>query len=151
MLKKYLLVLAAAGAISMVAPFAAAQDTRPMINQHAGSQRSHRHGPPDPASAPRNSQTTSISLRPARKVLSALQSEHSQMESLHQDTSLPSRIATLRWWTSAKRPSLRSANCSTRISRRSGTRCKPSVSNGCRIVAEDRQMRVRASSHRSHS
>jgi len=62
MLKKYLLVLAAAGAISMVAPFAAAQDSQ-------ANDQSARRKPmeaiatvhPIPPSAPRNSPNNSIS------------------------------------------------------------------------------------------
>jgi Spy/CpxP family protein refolding chaperone len=90
MLKKYLLVLAAAGAISMVAPFAAAQDSQ--ANDQSAPQEAnggHRHGPPDPAK--RTAELTkqlNLTSDQQGKVLSALQSEHSQMESLHQDTSL---------------------------------------------------------------
>jgi len=90
MLKKYLLVLAAAGAISMVAPFAAAQDSQ--ANDQSAPQEAnggHRHAPPDPAK--RTAELTkqlNLTSDQQGKVLSALQSEHSQMESLHQDTSL---------------------------------------------------------------
>jgi len=73
------------------------------------------------------------------------------MESLHQDTSLSqqdrhAKMVDIRKATDSQIRELLDSN-----QQKKWTRCKPSVSNGCRIVAEDRQMRVRASSHRSHS
>ncbi len=90
MLKQCLLVLVAAGLISIAAPFAAAQDSPSNDQQPAPSQQEgpRRHGP-DPA------QRTQELTRPLKltsdqqaKVKDALQSERSQMESLHQDSSL---------------------------------------------------------------
>lgn len=91
MLKKHLLVLAAAGLISIAAPFAAAQDSPANDQQSAPSQDNggRHHGPPDPAR--RTAELTkqlNLTSDQQPKVLAALQSESSQMESLHQDTSL---------------------------------------------------------------
>jgi protein CpxP len=91
MLKRYLLVLIAAGLISMAAPFAAAQDSPSNGQQTPPSQDNgmHRHGPPDPAQ--RTAELTKklkLTSDQQTKVQDALQSEHSQMESVHQDTSL---------------------------------------------------------------
>jgi len=91
MLKKHLLALVAAGAISIAAPFAAAQDNQSNDQQVPPSQENggRHHGPPDPArrTAELTKQLNLTSDQQA-KVLSVLQSERSQMESLHQDTSL---------------------------------------------------------------
>ncbi len=91
MLKKYVLVLIAGTAVSIAASFAAAQDSQsndqsaPPSHEMGG----HHHGPPDPAQ--RTAELTkklNLTSDQQSKVLAALQSEHSQMESLHQDTSL---------------------------------------------------------------
>ncbi|MGA2020531.1 MAG: hypothetical protein ABSH02_08080 [Candidatus Sulfotelmatobacter sp.] len=95
MLKKYLLVLVAAGAILMVAPFAAAQDSQ-SNDQPANGGR--HHGPPDPARRTADlTKQLNLTSDQQGKVLSALQSERSQMESLHQDSSLsqPDRRAKM--------------------------------------------------------
>jgi protein CpxP len=91
MLKKHLLVLAAAGLISIAAPFAAAQDSQSNDQQSAPSQDNggRHHGPPDPAQ--RTAELTkqlNLTSDQQPKVLAALQSQRSQMESLRQDTSL---------------------------------------------------------------
>ena len=91
MLKRYLLVLIAAGLISIAAPFAAAQDSQSNGQQTPPSQDNgmRRHGPPDPAQ--RTAELTkklNLTSDQQGKVQDALQTEHSQMESLHQDTSL---------------------------------------------------------------
>ena len=88
MLKQSLLILAAAGLISIAAPFAGAQDSnqQPPPTQENGGRH---HGPPDPAK--RTAELTkrlNLTSDQEPKVLAALQSEHSQMESLHQDSSL---------------------------------------------------------------
>jgi protein CpxP len=94
MLKKYLLILTAAGAI-MITPFAAAQDSQSNDQgngQAAPAQENgggHHHGPPDPEH--RTAELTkrlNLTSDQQAKVLSALQSEKSQMESVHQDSSL---------------------------------------------------------------
>jgi len=91
MLKQCLLVLVAAGLISITAPFAAAQDSPSTDQQSPPSQDNGRgrHGPPDPA---RRTQELTKQLKltsdQQTKVQDVLQSESSQMESLHQDTSL---------------------------------------------------------------
>jgi len=93
-----LLVLAAAGAISMVAPFAAAQDSQ--ANDQSAPQEANGAITTVTDPAKRTAELTKQLNSPPtskEKVLSALQSEHSQMESLHQDTSLSQQIATLRW------------------------------------------------------
>ncbi|MGC2648616.1 MAG: hypothetical protein WA261_20195 [Candidatus Sulfotelmatobacter sp.] len=99
-LKKWLLVSVAAGAIAIAAPFAAAQDNQsndqqtPPAQEHGG----HHHGPPDPAK--RTAELTkklNLTSDQQSKVQEALQSEHSQMESVHQDSSLsqPDRRAKM--------------------------------------------------------
>ena len=91
MLKQCLLVLVAAGLISIAAPFAAAQDSPSNDQQAPPSQDNgmRHHGPPDPA---RRTQELTRQLKltsdQQTKVQDALQSERSQMESVHQDTSL---------------------------------------------------------------
>ncbi len=101
MLKQSLLILVAASLISITAPFAAAQDQdKDKDGQTAGQandqqsqsspENDHpRHGPPDPA---RRTQELTRQLRLTSdqqpKVLEALQSQRSQMESLRQDASL---------------------------------------------------------------
>jgi periplasmic protein CpxP/Spy len=91
MLKKWLLVSVAAGVIAIAAPFAAAQDSQsndqpaPAAQDNGG----RHHGPPDPAK--RTAELTkklNLTSDQQSKVQEALQSEHSQMESLHQDSSL---------------------------------------------------------------
>jgi Spy/CpxP family protein refolding chaperone len=95
MLKQSLLVLFAASLISVAAPFAAAQDS-PSNDRQSNDQQSqpsqqegHRHHGPDPAQ--RTEELTrhlKLTSDQQTKVKDALQSEHSQMESLHQDSSL---------------------------------------------------------------
>jgi protein CpxP len=90
MSKKFPLILAA-GLITIAASFAAAQDNSsntqpaPPAEDHGG----RHHGPPDP-----NQRTAELTKHlkltsdQQTKVHDALQAEHSQMESLHQDSSL---------------------------------------------------------------
>lgn len=91
MLKKYLLVLMAAGLISVAVPFAAAQDS-PANDQQAQPSPDNggrHHGPPDPAR--RTAELTkklNLTSDQQPKVQAALESERSQMESVHQDASL---------------------------------------------------------------
>jgi len=92
MLKHSLLVLVAVGAVSVAVPFAAAQDSPPADQQsqpsqehggwHRGQQRSR---PAHPGTDPNSSSSRPIS-KP--KCWMPLQSAHTQMESLRQDTSL---------------------------------------------------------------
>ncbi|MGB8472393.1 MAG: hypothetical protein WCD71_19700 [Candidatus Sulfotelmatobacter sp.] len=89
MLKQSLLILAAAGLISIAAPFAGAQDSNSQQSAPMQENGGHHHGPPDPAK--RTAELTkqlNLTSDQQPKVLDALQSEHSQMESLHQDSSL---------------------------------------------------------------
>ena len=90
MFKQSLLVLVAAGAIAIAAPFAAAQDS-PSQNsdQQAPAQANgHRHGM-DPAQRTQElTRKLKLSTDQQAKVKDALESEHSQMETLHQDSSL---------------------------------------------------------------
>jgi protein CpxP len=91
MLKQSLLVLAAAGLISMAVPFAAAQDSPSNTQQTPSAQDNggRHHGRPDPAQrAAELTKKLNLTSDQQPKVLDALQSEHSQMESLHQDSSL---------------------------------------------------------------
>ncbi|MGA8501209.1 MAG: hypothetical protein WB683_06645 [Candidatus Sulfotelmatobacter sp.] len=89
MLKQSLLILAAAGLISIAAPFAGAQDSNSQQSPPMQENGGRHHGPPDPAK--RTAELTkqlNLTSDQQPKVLDALQSEHSQMESLHQDSSL---------------------------------------------------------------
>jgi protein CpxP len=87
MLKQSLLVLVAAGAISIAAPFASAQDS-PSQNNDQQQEHNRRHGM-DPAQRTQElSKKLKLSTDQQAKVKDALESEHSQMESLHQDSSL---------------------------------------------------------------
>ena len=91
MLKRRFLVLIAAGALSVAASFAAAQDNQSTDQQAPPAQNygGRHHGPQDPAQ--RTAELTkklNLSSDQQAKVQDALQSEHSQMESLHQDSSL---------------------------------------------------------------
>jgi protein CpxP len=95
MFKQSLLILAAAGLISIAAPFATAQNSpspsQSNDQQSAPAQENggRHHGPPDPAEKTREL-TKHLKLTPDQqaKVQSALESQRSQMTSLHQDTSL---------------------------------------------------------------
>ena len=89
MIKQPLLILVAAGLIS-IAPFATAQES-PSNSQPSASSQEHgrHHGHEDPAQ--RTAELTKklkLTSDQQTKVQDALQSEHSQMESLHQDSSL---------------------------------------------------------------
>jgi Spy/CpxP family protein refolding chaperone len=91
MLKQSLLVLIAAGLISVAAPFAAAQNSPPNDQQsppaHDNNRRG-RHGPPDPAQRTQElTKQLKLTSDQQTKVQDVLQSERSQMESLRQDTS----------------------------------------------------------------
>jgi len=90
MVKKQFLILAAAGLISM-ATLATAQDSQ--SNEQApppSTQNGERHHPGfDPAQrAAELGKHLNLTSDQQAKVLEALQSERSQMESLHQDSSL---------------------------------------------------------------
>jgi protein CpxP len=91
MLKQSLLVLAAAGAISIAAPFATAQGA-PAANQQsqpAQEQGGWHRGPQDPAQRTKElAKRLNLTADQQAKVQDALQSQRSQMESLHSDTSL---------------------------------------------------------------
>jgi protein CpxP len=100
MIRKYVLVLVAAGAFSIAAPLASAQDSQSNDQAAPPSQENggHHHGPPDPAR--RTAELTkrlNLTSDQQPKVLAALQSENSQMQSVHQDTSLsqPDRRAKM--------------------------------------------------------
>ena len=90
MLKQSLLILVAAGAISIAAPFAVAQDS-PAQNsdQQASAQNNgHRHGMDPDQRTQELTKKLKLNTDQQAKVKDALVSEHSQMESLHQDSSL---------------------------------------------------------------
>ena len=95
MLKQSLLILAAAGLISIAAPFATAQNN-PSPSQSNDQQSptaqnngGRHHGPPDPAERTRElTKHLKLTSDQQTKVQDALVSQRSQMESLHQDASL---------------------------------------------------------------
>jgi periplasmic protein CpxP/Spy len=91
MFKQCLLVLMAVGLISIAVPFAAAQDNPSNGQQSPPSQENgmRHHGPPDPARrAAELTKQLNLTTDQQTKVQDALQSERSQMETLHQDSSL---------------------------------------------------------------
>ena len=91
MLKQSLLVLVAAGAISLAASFAVAQDAPPADQQSQPSQEhgGWHHGPQDPAQRTKElTKHLNLTADQQTKVQDALQSQQSQMQSLRQDTSL---------------------------------------------------------------
>ncbi len=84
MFKKCLLVVLAAGLISIAVPFVAAQPDQP-----AQGNRGWHHGPPDPAQQTAElTKKLSLTSDQQTKVQSIFQTEHSQMESLRQDSSV---------------------------------------------------------------
>jgi protein CpxP len=90
MFKQCLLILMAAGLISFAAPFTAAQDSPSNDQQSPPSHDGGRwhHGPPDPAQRTQElTKQLKLTSDQQTKVQDALQSERSQMESLHRDTS----------------------------------------------------------------
>jgi protein CpxP len=90
MLKQYLLVLIAAGMILIAAPFVAAQDSSTNDQQSAPARDGGRgrHGPPDPAQRTQElTKQLNLTSDQQTKVQDILTSEHSQMQSLRQDTS----------------------------------------------------------------
>ncbi len=95
MLKQCLLVLLAASLISIAAPFASAQSSgqpsndSPPSNQASQGNGGWRHGPPDAAQRTQElTKKLNLTSDQQAKVQDIFQSEHSQMESLHQDSSL---------------------------------------------------------------
>jgi protein CpxP len=90
MFKQSLLVLVAAGAIAIAAPFAAAQDSPAQSSdQQAPAQNNgHRRGMDPDQRTQELTKKLKLSSDQQAKVKDALVSEHSQMESLHQDSSL---------------------------------------------------------------
>ena len=94
MLKQFMLVLVASGLVAIAEPFASAQNSPPptQTNDQSPSAQEdggRHHGPPDPAERTRElTKHLKLTSDQQTKVREALDSEHSQMESLHQDTSL---------------------------------------------------------------
>lgn len=91
MLKQHLFALVAASAMSIAMPFAVAQDAPPADQQ---SQPSHEHGDwhrgaQDPAQRTKElTKRLNLNSDQQAKVQQIFESSHSQMESLHQDSSL---------------------------------------------------------------
>jgi periplasmic protein CpxP/Spy len=94
MFKQCLLILLAVSLIAIAAPLAAAQsnDSPPNSQQPAEGHGGWHHGPPDPAERTQEL-TKKLKLTPDQqtKVQSILESLHSQMETLHQDSSTSPR------------------------------------------------------------
>jgi len=90
MLKQCLLVLVAAGLISIAAPFVAAQDSPSQGQSNDQQPQEHgRHHGMDPAQRTQElTKKLNLTTDQQAKVKDALDSEHSQMESIHQDSSL---------------------------------------------------------------
>jgi periplasmic protein CpxP/Spy len=96
MLRKYLPMILAASLISMAASFASAQssgqssnDSSPSAQQPAQGSGGWHHGPPDPAQRTQElTRKLKFTSDQQTKVQDILQSEHTQMEALHQDSSL---------------------------------------------------------------
>ncbi len=88
MLKQSMLILAAAGLISIAAPFTTAQ-SNDQQSQPMQDNGGRHHGPPDPAEKTKElTKHLKLTSDQQTKVQSALESQRSQMESLHQDASL---------------------------------------------------------------
>ncbi len=92
MIKRHMLVLIAAGFISIAAPVVAAQDTpaQPSDQQSPapGNQRKW-HGMPDPTRRTQElAKMLTLTSDQQTKVQAALESERSQMDSVRQDSSL---------------------------------------------------------------
>jgi hypothetical protein len=90
LIKQCLLVLAAASLISIAVPFAAAQDNPPNDQSSpAQDNGGRRHGPPDPVERTKElTKQLKLTSDQQPKVQDLLQSEKTQMESVHQDSSL---------------------------------------------------------------
>ena len=89
MYKHFLLVLIAAGLITAGATFVSAQDSMSHDQQASSQEGGHMHHGMDPAK--RTAELTkklNLTSDQQGKVQSILQSEKSQMESLHQDNSM---------------------------------------------------------------
>src|SRR6202049_4215644 len=91
MFKQRLLVLVAASAISIAAPFVVAQDS-PSNNQEPQSSQERggwHHGPQEPAQRSQElTKKLNLTSDQQTKVQEIFQSEQSQMQSLHQESSL---------------------------------------------------------------
>ncbi|MGA8541854.1 MAG: hypothetical protein WB566_20285 [Terriglobales bacterium] len=96
MLRKTLLIVLGASLISAAASFAMAQssgqssnDNPPSAQQPAPGNGGWHHGPPDPAERTQElTKKLKLTSDQQTKVQDVLQSEHTQMESLRQDTSM---------------------------------------------------------------
>jgi hypothetical protein len=96
MFRKYLPIILAASLISMAASFVIAQtsaqssnDSSPSTQQPAQGNGGWHHGPPDPAQRTQElTRKLKLTSDQQTKVQDILQSEHSQMETLHQDNSM---------------------------------------------------------------
>jgi len=91
MFKQHLLVLVAAGAISIAAPFAVAQDSPSNNQQGQPSQErgGRHHAHQDPAQRTQKlTKKLNLTSDQQTKVQEIFQSAHSQMENLRQDSSL---------------------------------------------------------------
>jgi periplasmic protein CpxP/Spy len=91
MFKHCLLVLVASSLISIAPQFAAAQDTQSNDQQAAPAQGNsmHRRGMQDPAERTQElTRKLKLTSDQQTKVTDIFQSAHTQMESLHQDSSL---------------------------------------------------------------
>ena len=91
MLKQHFLVFVAAGAIAIAAPFAVAQDspTNNQSSQPSQERAKGHHGHRDPAQRTQKlTKHLSLTSDQQTKVQEIFQSEQSQMQSLHQGSSL---------------------------------------------------------------
>ena len=135
MLKQHFLVFVAAGAIAMAAPFAVAQDspTNNQSSQPSQERAKGHHGHRDPAQRTQKlTKHLNLTSDQQTKVQEIFQSEQSQMQSLHQDSSLSQQDRRAKMMDSARTQTHKCARFSTRTNRKSGTTCRPSVNNGCK-------------------
>lgn len=88
MFKQSLLILAAAGLISIAVPFATAQ-SNDQQSQPMQDNGGRHHGQQDPVEKTKElTKHLKLTSDQQAKVQQALETQHSQMESLHQDSSL---------------------------------------------------------------
>ena len=149
MLKKCLPILLAASLISIAAPFAAAQsaaqsnDSPPNNQPSAQGNGGWHHGPPDPAQRTQElTKKLNLTSDQQTKVQELLQSEHStDGEPAPGQFSFPAGSPHQNDGHAKEHRHADPRAPRLRLSRRSGTKCKPSVSNGGKATPRARRRR----------